>query len=68
MGGAYRRNGEMENAHKTLVVKHEKKRPFRRPGHRWDDLGEKRREVVEHGNEPSGSIKGDEFLDKLSDY
>jgi hypothetical protein len=22
----------------------------------------------EHGNEPSGSIKGGEFLDKMSDY
>jgi hypothetical protein len=22
----------------------------------------------EHGNEPSGSIKGGEFLDQLSDY
>jgi hypothetical protein len=24
--------------------------------------------LVTHGNEPSGSIKGGEFLDKLSDY
>jgi hypothetical protein len=22
----------------------------------------------EHGNEPSGSVKGDEFLDQMNDY
>jgi len=26
------------------------------------------REIGENGNEPSGSIKGGEFLDSLSDY
>jgi hypothetical protein len=31
--------------------------------HRASDLAVS----AEHGNEPSGSIKGEEFLDKLSD-
>jgi hypothetical protein len=29
--------GEMRNAYKILVGKPERKRPLRRPGHRWED-------------------------------
>jgi hypothetical protein len=36
-----------------------------------DSFGSRKRLVAgccEHGNEPSGSIKGGEFIDELSDY
>jgi hypothetical protein len=38
----------------------------------WIHMAQDREEPVvgscEHGNEPSGSIKGGEFLDWMSDY
>jgi hypothetical protein len=69
--------GEMINTYKILVGKREGKRPLGRPKRRWEesirmDLGEIWWEVVDwfctaKEREPSGSIKGREFLDQLSD-
>jgi hypothetical protein len=69
----------MRNVYKILDGKPEGKRPIGRPRRTWDDnirtdLRETGWEGVdwmqlaqvgccEHGNEPSGSIKGGEFLD-----
>jgi hypothetical protein len=35
--GLVARMGEMRNAYKNVSPKLEKKRPFGRPRHRWDD-------------------------------
>jgi hypothetical protein len=63
-----------------LVGKPKGNRPLRRHKHRWEDNiridlretdGSGYRQVAdycEHGNEPSDSIKGREFLDSMSDY
>jgi hypothetical protein len=66
----------MRNAYKILVGKPEGKRPFGRYRRRCEDLMNTVQGIVssgsgqgpvrgccEHGNEPSGSIKGGEFLD-----
>jgi hypothetical protein len=51
-----------------LVGKPEGKRPLERPRRRWENqIKMNRVGRCEHGNEPSGSIKDREFLDKLSD-
>jgi hypothetical protein len=70
-------NGEMRNAYKILVGKPERRRPFRKPRHRWEDnIKMDLREIGfgdvdcihlaqdgEHGNELLGSIKCGVFLD-----
>jgi hypothetical protein len=52
--------GEMRNAYGMLVGNSEGKRPLGRPRRRWYGpvAG-----CCEHGNEPTSSIKGGEFLD-----
>jgi hypothetical protein len=61
-----------------LIGKPEEKRLFERPGHRWEDIKIDVTEIwldsvdrihltqdrgcCEHSNEPSGSVKGREFL------
>jgi hypothetical protein len=72
----------MIDAYKVLVGKPEGKRSRGRSRHRWEDNIMNLREVGwkgvdwiqlaqdgdrEEGNEPSGSIKDREFLDKRSD-
>jgi hypothetical protein len=76
--------GKMENAYSISVGRPERKRPLRRPRHRWEDnvrmdlreIGWEGADCIhvaqdrdcywgscEHGNEPSGSIKGEDLLD-----
>jgi hypothetical protein len=47
-----------------LTTPHYKKTAFHEMLYRVSDLTDPR----EHSNEPSGSIKGGEFLDRLNDY
>jgi hypothetical protein len=73
MSGAYITHGyDMINTYKILVGKPEVKRTLGRPRRRWVEIGfrEIGWEDVEwilgsskHGIEPSGYIKGSEFLD-----
>jgi hypothetical protein len=64
--------GDMINSHIILVGKPEEKAPFIRPWRRWENISRVRcglaasgsgqgpmASCCEHGNEPSGSIKGD---------
>jgi hypothetical protein len=75
---------EIRNAYKSLVGRHEGKRPLGRSRHRWEhNIGTDLRELgwedvdwmqlaqagsCKHVNKPSVSIKGGKFLEYLSDY
>jgi len=70
------RMGQMKNEYEVFVVKPEWKKSLGRPRRKWEDnIGKDIRLGIgnsgrssEHSNEPSGFIKGGEFLDYLSDY
>jgi hypothetical protein len=67
----------MRNAYEISVGKSEWKRPLGRPKDRWENIRIDLREIIgwedvewinlvgscERSNEPSGSVKGGEFLD-----
>jgi hypothetical protein len=83
-GGYVGRVGEIRNSYKILAGKREEKRSpedlgvdgniilksVGRCGLHSCDSGWARpvADSCEHGNEPSGYVKGEEFLDYLSDY
>jgi hypothetical protein len=58
---------EVRNMNKILVVKPEGKRPLGNPSVNGSGSGPLA-ESCENDNEPSCSIKGEEFLDYLGDY
>jgi hypothetical protein len=82
MGGACNTHGKMKSAYRILVEELEGKRPLKRPRHRrknnitvdlretgWEDVDRIHLAVAascEHGNEASGSTKGWDFFDRLS--
>jgi hypothetical protein len=67
--GHVTRIGKTRNVFKILVGKPEQNKPIGRSRCRQEDnIKMHLREIGENGNEPSGSIKGGEFLDSLSDY
>jgi hypothetical protein len=66
-------HGRYEKCYKIFVGKSEQKRPFKRPGHRWEDsikvdLREIAWEVVNRVMNLQIPYKGAEFLDQMSDY
>jgi hypothetical protein len=64
MGRACSMQREMSNLYKILVKNLEEKRPFGRPrcSFNWSRRGTSD-SLCEHGNEPSGSVKGGLCLD-----